>query len=485
MSIPSLKSYLSIFATVLVLGQAVPAAMAAEAVSPASLPDFTQLVEQASPAVVNISTTQKLPDRKVNQQMPDLEGLPPMLREFFERGMPQPRAPRGGGGGQREAQSLGSGFIISSDGYILTNNHVIADADEILVRLADRSELKAKLVGTDPRSDVALLKIEGKDLPVLKLGKSQDLKAGQWVVAIGSPFGFDHTVTQGIVSAIGRSLPNENYVPFIQTDVPINPGNSGGPLFNLAGEVVGINSQIYTRSGGFMGVSFAIPIDVAMDVSNQLKSGGKVSRGWLGVVIQEVNKDLAESFGLDKPAGALVAQIQDDGPAAKGGLHVGDVILSMNGQPIVMSADLPHLVGALKAGSKAKLEVIREGKRQTVELTVGAIPEEGATLDALGNTKPGAERSSNRLGIAVAELTAEQKKTFDLKSGVVIKEVQDGPASLIGLQPGDVITHLNNQAIDSTKQFTDIAKALPKNRSVSMRVLRQGRASFITFKLAE
>lgn len=338
MSIPSLKSYLSIFATVLLLGQAVPAAQAAD------LPDFTQLVEQASPAVVNISTTQKLPDRRVNQQMPDLEGLPPMLREFFERGMPpQQRSPRGDGR-QREAQSLGSGFIISPDGYILTNNHVIADADEILVRLADRSEMKAKLVGTDPRSDVALLKIEGKDLPVLKLGKSQDLKAGQWVVAIGSPFGFDHTVTQGIVSAVGRSLPNENYVPFIQTDVPINPGNSGGPLFNLNGEVVGINSQIYTRSGGFMGVSFAIPIDVAMDVSNQLKSGGKVSRGWLGVVIQEVNKDLAESFGLDKPAGALVAQIQDDGPAAKGGLQVGDVILSMNGQPIVMSADLPHLV---------------------------------------------------------------------------------------------------------------------------------------------
>ena len=268
MSIPRLKSYFTILATVLVLGQAV-SAQAAE------LPDFTQLVEQASPAVVNISTTQKLPDRRVSNsaQMPDLEGLPPMLREFFERGMPQPRSPRGDR--QREAQSLGSGFIISADGYILTNNHVIADADEILVRLADRSELKAKLIGTDPRSDVALLKIDGKDLPVLKLGKSQDLKAGQWVVAIGSPFGFDHTVTQGIVSAIGRSLPNENYVPFIQTDVPINPGNSGGPLFNLAGEVVGINSQIYTRSGGFMGVSFAIPIDVAMDVSNQLKPVAK------------------------------------------------------------------------------------------------------------------------------------------------------------------------------------------------------------------
>ncbi len=470
---PRLKSYLPIFAAVLMLGQAVPV------MAQAQLPDFTQLVEEASPAVVNISTTQKLPERRVSSmgQMPDLEGLPPGLRDFFERSMP----PSGKGGRQREAQSLGSGFIISPDGYILTNNHVVADADEIIVRLSDRSEMKAKLVGTDPRSDVALLKIEGKNLPVLKLGKSQDLKAGQWVVAIGSPFGFDHTVTQGIISAIGRSLPNESYVPFIQTDVPINPGNSGGPLFNLAGEVVGINSQIYTRSGGFMGVSFAIPIDVAMDVANQLKAGGKVSRGWLGVVIQEVNKDLAESFGLDKPAGALVAQVLDDGPAAKGGLQVGDVILSMNGQPIVMSADLPHLVGALKAGSKASLEVIRNGKRQNLELTVGAIPDEGKEM----SSPTGAEQSSNRLGVSVADLSEEQKKANDIKGGVIITDVQDGPAALIGLQPGDVITHLNNQAITNGKEFTEIAKALPKNRSVSMRVLRQGRASFITFKLAE
>ncbi|WP_371919414.1 DegQ family serine endoprotease [Pseudomonas sp. SWI6] len=465
------------FAAVLMLGQ-VLTAQAEEA-----LPDFTTLVEQASPAVVNISTKQKLPDRRVAAgQMPDLEGLPPMFREFFERNMPQqPRAPRGDR--QREAMSLGSGFIISSDGYVLTNNHVVADADEIIVRLSDRSELQAKLIGTDPRTDVALLKVEGKNLPTVKLGDSEKLKVGEWVLAIGSPFGFDHSVTKGIVSAKGRTLPNDTYVPFIQTDVAINPGNSGGPLFNMKGEVVGINSQIFTRSGGFMGLSFAIPIDVALDVSNQLKKDGKVSRGWLGVVIQEVNKDLAESFGLDKPAGALVAQVLEGGPAAKGGLQVGDVILSMNGQPIIMSADLPHLVGGLKDGEKAKLEIIRNGKRQNLDITIGAMPDDDADIEA--SAQGGAERSSNRLGVSVADLTDEQKKTLELKGGVVIKEIQDGPAALIGLRPGDVISHLNNQAISSAKQFTEIAKDLPKNRSVSMRVLRQGRASFITFKLAE
>lgn len=478
MSKLGLKSSLSALFAMLLLGQAL--------VAQASLPDFTELVEQASPAVVNISTRQKMPERAVASggqlNMPDLEGMPPMFREFFERNIPQvPRAP--GGGRQREAQSLGSGFIISADGYVLTNNHVIADADEIIVRLSDRSELEAKLVGTDPRSDVALLKVEGQGLPTVKLGKSEDLKVGEWVLAIGSPFGFDHSVTAGIVSAKGRSLPNESYVPFIQTDVAINPGNSGGPLFNLAGEVVGINSQIFTRSGGFMGLSFAIPMRVAMDVADQLKADGKVSRGWLGVVIQEVNKDLAESFGLDKPAGALVAQVLEDGPAAKGGLQVGDVILSLDSKPIIMSADLPHLVGALKPGSTAELDVVRDGARKKLKLSIGALPEEGEAL--AGAAAPGVERSSNRLGVKVVELTAEQKKTLDLKGGVAISEVQDGPAALIGLRPGDVITHLNNQAINSAKTFTEVAQALPKNRSVSMRVLRQGRASFITFKLAD
>ena len=471
-----LKSIAPLLAVALLWGQSL--------LAQASLPDFTDLVEEASPAVVNISTRQKMPERAVAGQsgLPDLEGLPPMFREFFERSIPQ--VPRSPGGRQREAQSLGSGFIISPDGYIMTNNHVVADADEIIVRLSDRSELEAKLIGADPRSDVALLKVEGKDLPVVRLGKADELKVGEWVLAIGSPFGFDHSVTAGIVSAKGRNLPSDSYVPFIQTDVAINPGNSGGPLFNLQGEVVGINSQIFTRSGGFMGLSFAIPMEVAMQVADQLKADGKVTRGWLGVVIQEVNKDLAESFGLDKPAGALVAQVLEDGPADKGGLQVGDVILSLNGKPIVMSADLPHLVGGLKPGEKAELDVVRDGSRKKLNVTVGTLPEEGQELASSGSAQ-GGERSNNRLGVTVVELTAEQKKGLDLKGGVVVKEVLNGPAAMIGLRPGDVITHLNNQAIDSTSAFTQVAQELPKNRSVSMRVLRQGRASFITFKLAE
>ncbi|APQ14550.1 serine peptidase [Pseudomonas oryzihabitans] len=453
--------------------------MGLAAAARADLPDFTGLVEAASPAVVNISTRQKLPEGRATAGMPDLDGLPPGIREFFERSIPQ--APRGPRGKQEQAQSLGSGFIISPDGYILTNNHVVADADEILVRLSDRSEYKAKLVGADPRTDVALLKIDAKNLPTLKIGNSDNLKVGEWVLAIGSPFGFDHSVTAGIVSAKGRSLPNESYVPFIQTDVAINPGNSGGPLFNLKGEVVGINSQIFTRSGGFMGLSFAIPIDVAMNVANQLRTDGKVSRGWLGVVIQEVDKGLAESFGLDRPAGALVAQVLDNGPAAKGGIKVGDVILSVNGQKIEESADLPHLIGNLKPGAKADMEIIRDGKRQTLNVTVGDMPKDDSVA---ANGEPGSSRSSNRLGLAVATLSAEQKKDLDITGGVVIKDVSDtGPAAAIGLRPGDVITHLDNQPVDSAKSFDKIASSLPTSRSISMRVMRDGRASFITFKL--
>lgn len=457
------------------------------AVTPAAqaqLPDFTVLVEDASPAVVNISTRQKPRATRSGREqlmLPELDGLPPIFRDFFEHAIPMPRSPNG----QRqrpEAQSLGSGFIISADGYVLTNNHVVADADEIIVRLSDRSELVAELIGTDPRTDVALLKVEGKGLPVVRTGKSRDLKVGEWVLAIGSPFGFDHSVTAGIVSAKGRNLPNDNYVPFIQTDVAINPGNSGGPLFNLKGEVVGINSQIFTRSGGFMGLSFAIPMEVAMDVADQLKQNGRVERGWLGVVIQEVNKDLAESFGLDKPAGALVVQIMENSPAGKAGVKLGDVILAMNDKPVVMSADLPHLVGALKPGASARLDIMRDGKRQVLNVKVGAAPSDDDDASDRAATGQGS-RSENPLGVSVTELSAEQKKMIDLETGVLIQNVYEGPAAMIGLRPGDVITHLNNQQVDSVKSFNSIVRKLPRERSLSMRVLRQGRASFITFKL--
>ncbi len=465
-----MNSWLALAMSLLLLGRV--------ATVQAQLPDFSPLVERASSAVVNISVKQKVTAHGGASGMPDLQELPPILREFFEHGMPDmPGAP--GQGRQREAQSLGSGFIISADGYVLTNNHVVAGADEIMVRLPDRSELVARLVGADPRTDVALLKVEADGLPIVKLGKSSELKVGEWVLAIGSPFGFDHTVTAGIVSATGRSLQDESYVPFIQTDVAINPGNSGGPLFNLDGEVIGINSQIFTRSGGFMGLSFAIPIDMAMDVSDQLRLDGKVSRGWLGVVIQEVSRDLAESFGLERPAGALVAQIMDGGPAAKAGVRVGDVILSINGAEVDMSADLPHLIGAAKPDSQARLGIVRDGERQELTVTLGTMPEERDEV-----TAP-VEKHNNRLGVRVTELSPELKRDLDLTGGVVITEVSSGPAAMMGLRPGDVITHLNNQAIDSPAGFDQIAAELPKNRSVSMRVLRQGRASFITFKLAE
>ena len=453
----------------------VPAARAAD------LPDFTGLVKEVAPAVVNVSTTQKVStggSAASQLGIPDLDDLPPFFRQLFERGMP--RRPQ-----QREVRSLGSGFIISPDGYILTNNHVVKSADEIMVRLSDRRELKAKVVGADARSDLALLKVNAKNLPTVKMDKNDDLQVGEWVVAIGSPFGFDHSVTAGIVSATDRSVPdshNENYVPFIQTDVAINPGNSGGPLFNMKGEVVGINSQIYTRSGGYMGVSFAIPIDVALNVSEQLKSTGKVDRGWLGVVVQEVNKDLAESFGLERPVGALVAQVKEGGPADKGGLKVGDIIMAVNGKQIEVSADLPHIVGAMKSGTKATFDTIREGRRRSLILTVGAIPSD-AEDEMLGSSSQG--KASNKLGVTVGSLTDEQKKQMDLSGGVIIRDVQDGPAAAIGLRPGDVITHLNNHQVNSVADFAKIDKSLPKDRPISLRVLRGGRASFITFKLGD
>ncbi|WP_417552611.1 DegQ family serine endoprotease [Marinomonas fungiae] len=440
----------------------------------ANLPDFTELVEDASPAVVNISTEQTTTS-KAAQLSPDARELNEFFRHFFGQqpfGQQQPQQPR-----QQQRSSLGSGFIISHDGYVLTNNHVIDGADVIHVRLNDRREYEAKLVGTDARTDLALLKIEADDLPIVKMGDSDDLKAGQWVLAIGSPFGFDYTVTAGIVSAIGRNLPSDNYVPFIQTDVAINPGNSGGPLFNLDGEVVGINSQIYTRSGGFMGVSFAIPSNVAMSVVDQLKKDGKVSRAWLGVLIQDVNRDLAESFDLDRPHGALVSRVMPDSPAEKAGLQAGDIIMAFNGKSIEHSSELPYLVGQLQVDEDAKAQVFRDGKERTITITLTKRP------DDVNPAQQQADES--RLGMIVAPVPENMADRLGVDNGVMVQQVIGGAAARNGLQQGDVITMLNGETIKDVNEFNRIAQTLPSNRSVPMRVIRDGYPMFIPFKIVE
>ncbi len=439
----------------------------------ADLPDFRDLVKDASPAVVNISTVQHPGNaNRYSQQYGLPDEMPEIFRHFFGAPMPSPR-------GKQDRESLGSGFIISKDGYILTNNHVVQDADEIVVRLNDRRELEAILVGADPSSDLAVLKVDAKNLPTVRLGNSDKLDVGEWVVAIGSPFGFDYSVTAGIVSAKGRSLPNENYVPFIQTDVAINPGNSGGPLFNLDGEVVGINSQIYTRSGGFMGVSFAIPINVALDVADQLKSKGKVTRGWLGVVIQEVSKDLADSFGLDRAAGALIVQVLENSPAEAAGLVSGDIITRVNGHDIYLSSDLPHRIGRLGAGDTAKLDVVRGGKKKKIEVEIGAMPDSDGNVLAR-NAEP-EQSQSNRIGVLVAELTDRQRK--DMGNGVIVKEVRRGPAANAGVVRGDLITMIGGEIIRGVDDFDRIIAALPEKRNVPMRIVRRGQASFIPLRI--
>lgn len=442
----------------------------------AKLPDFTDLVEEVSPAIVNISSVQNAEQRTA--QLPqglDPEQLPEMFKYFFgDQFNGPPDMP-----GKPHPRSLGSGFVISEDGYILTNNHVVEGADEILVRFSDRSELQARLIGSDPRSDMALLKVDAKDLPTVKLGDSDELQAGEWVLAIGSPFGFDHTVTAGIVSATGRSLANESYVPFIQTDVAINPGNSGGPLFNLDGEVVGINSQIYTRSGGFMGLSFSIPITMALEVVEQLKNQGYVSRGWLGVYIQEVNKNLAESFGLEKPAGALVTKVMPESPAAVAGLKEGDVITAFNDEEVVFSSQLPQMVGRVQPGTGIELDVVREGETLRIDLTVGELPDEGA-IAAAQRTK--VERD-NVLAIEVAALEPERKTKWQLSHGVVVREVSAGPGANAGLLVGDVITSLNGQDIDSVARFNEVVSDLPKDKFIRMRIVRRGSSQYLPLKI--
>lgn len=445
--------------------------------SQASLPDFTELVEEHSEAVVNISTISHVDNQSPFQIQGNMDQIPEFFRHFF--GQPQPPRKDGPSEPKKQAQSMGSGFIVSNDGTILTNNHVVEGADEIYVRFSDRRELKATLVGSDKRSDLAVLKVEADDMPQVKLGKSKKLKVGEWVFAIGSPFGFDYTVTAGIVSAKGRSLPNENYVPFIQTDVAINPGNSGGPLFNMDGEVVGINSQIYTRSGGFMGVSFAIPIDVAMEVVEQLKSQGYVSRGWLGVLIQEVNKDLAESFGLDKPYGALVAQVVEDSPAEKAGIQTGDIITEFDGEEINLSSELPQLVGRTKVGETVELEVVRNKDTKTIKLTIGELSNDQANVEP---TKQEPAAKVNRLGIKVNAVEKGVLKDLNIKYGVKVIQISEGAASKAGIRQGDILTSLNNQTFSSVEEFEEVVEALPENRAVPALIIRRGNPSFIVIK---
>jgi serine protease Do len=444
----------------------------------AQLPDFTALVEQNNAAVVNISTSQKVeagePQLPEGLEIPEGTPFDEFFRRFFGEG--------GGGDGQpSEVKSLGSGFIISPDGYIMTNHHVVKGADEIIVRLQDRRELVAKVVGSDKRSDVALLKIEADHLPVVTLGSSEKLKVGEWVLAIGSPFGFEHSVTAGIVSAKGRSLPSDNYVPFIQTDVAINPGNSGGPLFNLDGQVVGVNSQIYSRTGGFMGLSFAIPIEVAMQVVEQLKAQGRVSRGWLGVQIQDVTRELAESFGMKKPQGALISKVLSKSPAEEAGLQVGDVILEFNGQEVMTSSSLPPMVGMAKVGGVANLKILRDGVTKVLNVKIGSLPDEEEPI--IGSTEPETKLVA-RIGVSVADLTPEQREQLDVRQGgALVYAVKPGPAYDAGLRRGDVILRIQDKVIKDAAHLLEVAKGLPKGKSIPVLVQRRGGSLFLAMKL--
>jgi serine protease Do len=445
------------------------------------LPDFTRLVEEQGGAVVNISTTLAV-RRAALPQVPGVEDEE--MLEFFRRFIPrqqpgQPGAPRPE---RPESRSLGSGFIISADGYVLTNAHVVEGADEINVKLTDKRELKAKVIGSDRRTDIALIKVEATGLPTVRFGDATKLKVGEWVLAIGSPFGFENTVTAGIVSAKGRSLPQENFVPFIQTDVAINPGNSGGPLFNMRGEVVGINSQIYSRTGGFMGLSFAIPADVAQDVLKQLKEKGRVARGRIGVQIQEVTRDLALSFGLDRPRGALVNSVEKGSPAEKAGVETSDIITTFDGKPVESLSDLPRFVGSTRPGTTVPLEVWRKGSARKITVTVSELPEE--RVAALDKPRPqkSAEGQPNRLGIVVADLTAEQKKEKQVSNGVLVTEVRaDARADV---RKGDVLMALvqkgQHTELKTVEQFNKLLASLDKNAVVTLQVKRGETTAFVT-----
>ncbi|HJQ63433.1 MAG TPA: DegQ family serine endoprotease [Burkholderiales bacterium] len=435
----------------------------------AQLPDFTDLVERQGTTVVNISTTQSARNALAIPNVPEDDPF----YEFFRRFIPSP-GPR-----EFQSQSLGSGFVISNDGYILTNAHVVDAAEEITVKLNDKREFKAKVIGADRRTDIALLKIDASGLQAVRFGDPGRLKVGEWVVAIGSPFGFENTVTAGIVSAKGRSLPQENFVPFIQTDVAVNPGNSGGPLFNLRGEVVGINSQIYSRTGGFMGLSFAIPIDVANDIVQQLRSVGKVTRGRIGVVIQPITKELAESFGLAKPMGALVNSVEKGGPADKAGIESGDVILRFDGKPVASSEDLPRIVGATRPGTKVGVQLWRNKTAREVQVTIAELQDDRASRPSRRGGKPPA---TSQYGLALSDLSDAQRKELKVEGGVLVENAQ-GAAARAGIRRGDVILAVNNQDLKSVEHFKEIMSQAEKGRIVALLVRRGTNSLYIPFRV--
>jgi serine protease Do len=456
------------------LAQAGPArgAAPAAAAAPQSLPDFVHVVEEYGPAVVNVQVIEKV---QPSENAPG--GMSPNdpFYDFFRRfGIPNPRG--GGQGGGQPAipqRGEGSGFIVSPDGYILTNAHVVADTSEVTVRLTDRREFTAKVVGVDTRSDIAVLKIDAKNLPTVKIGDPNKLKPGQWVLAIGSPFGLENSATAGIVSATARALPSDNYVPFIQTDVAVNPGNSGGPLLNLNGEVVGINSQIYSRSGGYMGLSFAIPIDVAVNVENQLIKTGKVTRGRIGVAIQEVNAQLADSFGLERPKGALVSSVETGGPADKAGVKAGDVILKVDGKDIDRSAQVPSIIAAIKPGTTTDLEVWRDRAEKRISVKVVALQDEGQKTASRGSDEA---TPSDRLGLAVRPLEPQERRQVKTDGALVVEEVE-GPAATAGVQPGDIILAVNSSSVKTLADFEGAVKK--SGKTVALLIQRENAQIFI------
>ncbi len=464
------------------------AAFSIAAMAQRDLPDFTRVVEEQGNAVVNISTTQAVRRSAALPQMPGIEDEE--VLEFFRRFIPRqpgPGQPGQPGQGQgpaprAESRSLGSGFVISQDGYVLTNAHVVEGADEITVKFTDKREFKAKVIGADKRTDIALIKIDATGLPAVRFGDPQKLKVGEWVVAIGSPFGFDNTVTAGIVSAKGRSLPQENFVPFIQTDVAINPGNSGGPLFNMRGEVIGINSQIYSRSGGFMGISFAIPADVALDVQKQLKDKGRVARGRIGVVIQEVTRDLATSFGLDRPRGALVNSVEKGSPAEKADIEPTDIIVTFDGKGVESSSDLPRIVGSTRPATTVPVEVFRKGATKKLQITVGELQEDKVAAAEKPRPEKAEPAQANRLGIVVAELSAEQKKDLKIQNGLVVTEVK--PGARADVRKGDVLMTVVHKGqhteLKSVEQFNKLLASLDKSAVITLQVKRGETIAFVT-----